>query len=386
MADHSAYALFRDDRRGTSLLFAEPREIVTARKAEDVLPAFARLEEARRAGGWLAGYVSYEAGYVFEEKLRPLIVDDRETPLLSIGIFDAPEDTGHPLASAPEERAADPFLTDPRAAWDFETYSERFDKLHRHIRRGDCYQANLTMPVTASWSGSTRAAFWSLVARQPVHYGALIDLGGPVILSRSPELFFSTDSDGWIETHPMKGTAPRGRSPEEDEAIIAAMLADEKTQAENRMIVDLLRNDISIISEVGTLSVPKLFDIETYPTVHQMVSHVRARLLPDIGLPEIFRALFPCGSVTGAPKMWAMRILHELEAGPRDVYCGAIGYCDPAGPMRFSVAIRTLALFNDHRAVFNVGGGIVFDSKAEAEYEECLLKARFAVGDQWISR
>ncbi|NGO62240.1 aminodeoxychorismate synthase component I [Rhizobium daejeonense] len=386
MADHSAYALFRDDRRGTSLLFADPREIVTARKAEDVLPAFARLEEARRAGRWLAGYVSYEAGYVFEEKLRPLIIDDRETPLLSIGIFDAPEDPDHPLSSAPEERAAEPFLTDPRAAWDFETYRERFDKLHRHIRRGDCYQANLTMPVTASWSGSARAAFWSLVARQPVHYGALIDLGGPVILSRSPELFFSTDRDGWIETHPMKGTAPRGRSPEEDKAIIAAMLADEKTQAENRMIVDLLRNDISVISEVGTLSEPKLFDIETYPTVHQMVSHVRARLLPDIGLSEIFRALFPCGSVTGAPKMWAMRILHELEEGPRDVYCGAIGYCDPAGPMRFSVAIRTLALFNDHRAVFNVGGGIVFDSKAEAEYEECLLKARFAVGDQWISR
>jgi para-aminobenzoate synthetase component I len=117
-----------------------------------------------------------------------------------------------------------------------------------------------------------------------------------------------------------------------------------------------------------------------------MVSYVRARLLPEIGLPEIMAALFPCGSVTGAPKMWAMRILHELEAGPRDVYCGAIGWCDPAGPMRFSVAIRTISLFNDGRAVFNVGGGIVFDSKAEAEYEECLLKARFAVGDEWISR
>jgi len=219
-----------------------------------------------------------------------------------------------------------------------------------------------------------------------VYYGALIDLGGPVILSRSPELFFKVDGEGWIETHPMKGTAPRGETPDEDGAIIAAMLADEKTQAENRMIVDLLRNDISAISEVGTLSVPRLFEIETYPTVHQMVSHVRARLVDGTGLPEIFRALFPCGSVTGAPKMWAMRILAELEAGPRDVYCGAIGYCDPSGPMRFSVAIRTLTLFKDHRAVFNVGGGIVFDSKAEAEYEECLLKARFAVGDQWISR
>ncbi|TKT43763.1 aminodeoxychorismate synthase component I, partial [Rhizobiaceae bacterium LC148] len=169
-------------------------------------------------------------------------------------------------------------------------------------------------------------------------------------------------------------------------AIVEAMLADEKTLAENRMIVDLLRNDISLVSEVGTLDVPKLFEIETYPTVHQMVSHVRAKLRPEIGLPEILAALFPCGSVTGAPKMWAMQILRRLEADCRDVYCGAIGWCDPAGPMRFSVAIRTISLFNDGKAVFNVGGGIVFDSKAEAEYEECLLKARFAVGDQWISR
>lgn len=143
----------------------------------------------------------------------------------------------------------------------------------------------------------------------------------------------------------MKGTAARGASPAEDDAIKAGMLADEKTLAENRMIVDLLRNDISRITEAGTLSVPRLFDIETYPTVHQMVSHVRAKLLPDAGLPEIMRALFPCGSITGAPKLSAMSILQRLEAAPRDVYCGAIGWCDPAGPMRFSVAIRTISLF-----------------------------------------
>lgn len=385
MADHPPYALFRDDKRGETLLFADPREIVVARTADEVLPAFERLEAARRSGRWLAGYVSYEAGYVFEEKLRPLVEDGRETPLIAMGIFDAPAPAGHPLA-APAGTDDAPFITEPHAGWDFTAYRQRFDRLHDHLRRGDCYQANLTMPIEARCHGKPRHAFWSLVARQPVHYGALIDLGRPVILSRSPELFFKVDREGWIETHPMKGTAPRGATPGEDEAIIAAMLADEKTQAENRMIVDLLRNDISAISEVGTLTVPKLFEIETYPTVHQMVSHVRARLVDGVGLPEIFRALFPCGSVTGAPKMWAMRILAELEAGPRDVYCGAIGYCDPSGPMRFSVAIRTLTLFKDHRAVFNVGGGIVFDSKAEAEYEECLLKARFAVGDQWISR
>ncbi|MGC4408644.1 aminodeoxychorismate synthase component I [Rhizobium rosettiformans] len=387
MRDHAPYALFRDDRAGTSLVFAEPETLVVARTADEVEPALARLEAARKAGKWLAGYLSYEAGFVFEPKLRPLVEDGRETPLIAMGVFDAPASVEHPLAQAPSNIPNAPLLSDPRAGWDLENYRRRFDRLHHHLRKGDCYQANLTMPVEARWDGDPRAAFWSLVGRQPVHYGALIDYGtGPVILSRSPELFFSVDEDGWIETRPMKGTARRGASPEEDEAIIEAMLADEKTQAENRMIVDLLRNDVSVITEVGTLSVPKLFAIETYPTVHQMVSYVRARLLPEIGLPEIMAALFPCGSVTGAPKMWAMRILHELEAGPRDVYCGAIGWCDPAGPMRFSVAIRTISLFNEGRAVFNVGGGIVFDSKAEAEYEECLLKARFALGDQWISR
>jgi para-aminobenzoate synthetase component 1 len=387
MRDHAPYALFRDDRAGTSLVFAEPETLVVARSADEVEPALAKLEAHRKSGKWLAGYISYEAGFVFEPKLRPLIEDGRETPLISMGVYDAPAPAAHPLAQAPSNIPNSPLLSDPRAGWDLENYRRRFDRLHDHLRKGDCYQANLTMPIEARWDGDPRAAFWSLVGRQPVHYGALIDDGiGPVILSRSPELFFSVDEDGWIETRPMKGTAPRGASPEEDDAIIEAMLGDEKTQAENRMIVDLLRNDVSVITEVGTLSVPKLFAIETYPTVHQMVSYVRARLLPEIGLPEIMAALFPCGSVTGAPKMWAMRILHELEAGPRDVYCGAIGWCDPAGPMRFSVAIRTISLFKEGRAVFNVGGGIVFDSKAEAEYEECLLKARFALGDQWISR
>ncbi len=383
MAAPARYALFRDDRSGESMVFDKPRDIVFARTAEEILPALKKLEAARQAGFWLAGYLSYEAGHIFEPKLRPLIEDNRETPLIAMGIFDAPAGNDHPLATAPTGTAK---LTDFHVGWDFETYRNRFERLHHHIRRGDCYQANLTMPITARWQGDEKALFWSLIERQPVRYGALIDLGGPTILSRSPELFFSVDTGRMIETHPMKGTAARGKSEAEDRAIIAAMLADEKTLAENRMIVDLLRNDISAITEVGTLSVPKLFEIETYPTVHQMVSHISAQLLPKTGLPEILAALFPCGSITGAPKMWAMRILSELEDGPRDAYCGAIGWCDPAGPMRFSVAIRTISLFRDGNAVFNVGGGIVFDSTAEAEYEECLLKARFAAGSQPICR
>jgi para-aminobenzoate synthetase component 1 len=368
------------------MLFAEPSDMVVVRSAADILTAFDRLQEAHDAGKWLAGYLSYEAGYAFEQKLAPFTPDNREAPLLCFGIFDGPQQDGHPLAQPKQRTENTEFLSDPEARWNFAAYKERFDRLHWHLRQGDCYQANLTMPITARWDGDPRAAFWSLIDRQPVKYGALADLGGPIILSRSPELFFRTDRDGWIETHPMKGTAKRGNSPAEDAEIVAAMLADEKTQAENRMIVDLLRNDISRISEVGTLDVPKLFDVETYPTVHQMVSHVQAKLKPDLSIAEIFAALFPCGSITGAPKMRAMEILHDLETGPRDAYCGAIGMISPDGAMRFSVAIRTISLFEDGRAVFNVGGGIVFDSTAEAEYEECLLKARFAVGDRWIER
>ncbi len=386
MADHPPFALFRDDPAGIAMLFSDPAEIVTVNKRADFLPALDKLEAARKSGKWLAGSMAYEAGHLFEDKLEGFAVEDRETPLLCFGLFDAPAADDHPLLQPRQRSENQPFLSEPRAAWDFDTYRDRFERLHEHLRLGDCYQANLTMPITARWNGDPLAAFWSLIARQPVKYGAYLDLGGPKLLSRSPELFFRTDEDGWIETHPMKGTAPRGATPQEDAEIVAAMLADEKTQAENRMIVDLLRNDISRITEVGTLDVPKLFDIETYPTVHQMVSHVQAKLLPDLTLRDIFAALFPCGSITGAPKISAMSILHALEDGPRDAYCGAIGFVSPEGPMRFSVAIRTISLFPNGHAVFNVGGGIVFDSRADAEYEECLLKARFAVGDQWISR
>ncbi|MDV4182228.1 aminodeoxychorismate synthase component I [Rhizobium brockwellii] len=386
MAETQPTILFRDDVTGQVMLFAEPAEIIVARTRAEFFAGLARMEQAKAAGKWLAGYMAYEAGYLFEEKLAPFAREHRDTPLICFGVFDAPQPDTHPLAQPKQRLENEEFLTAPKAAWGFPIYKERFDRLHQHLRLGDAYQANLTMPVEARWNGDPRAAFWSLIERQPVKYGALVDLGGPIILSRSPELFFRTDEQGWIETHPMKGTAKRGTTAAEDAEIIEAMRSDIKTQAENRMIVDLLRNDISRITEVGTLDVPKLFDIETYPTVHQMVSHVQARLRPDLSIRDIFSALFPCGSITGAPKIRAMEILHALEDAPRDAYCGAIGMISPTGAMRFSVAIRTITLFEGGRAVFNVGGGIVFDSTAEAEYEECLLKARFAVGDQWIAR
>ncbi len=373
----SPFILFRDDLAGREVLFERPSSIILAGDERSFEPAWQAAEAARAAGKWLAGYFSYEAGYLLEPKLAPLLPDGRRAPLICLGVFDAPSDRAR--ARRPQPATNGP-IYDARAAWSFADYEKRFSRLHRHLRQGDCYQGNLTFPVRARWSGDPLAAFDALTGRQPVRYGALAALGGPVVLSRSPELFFRVDAEGWIETHPMKGTAPRGATGAEDERLKEFLRNDEKNQAENRMIVDLLRNDISLISEVGTLDVPELFRVETYPTVHQMVSRVRAKLLPGLAMRRIFAALFPCGSITGAPKIRAMQILRALEDAPRDVYCGAIGWIAPNGTMRFSVAIRTVSLFADGEAVYNVGGGVVFDSTAEEEYRECLLKARFATG------
>lgn len=371
-------ALFRNDLNGEALTFSAPRQVLLAEDPADVLPVLEQAETARAAGKWLAGYISYEAGYVLEPSLRPHLPEDRRAPLLCLGVFDGPDEAERPRETAGDD---EPALYAPRAAWGFSDYEPRFASLHRHLRMGDCYQGNLTFPVRARWQGDPLALFNRLTERQPVRYAAFVDLGGPVVLSRSPELFFEVSRDGWIETLPMKGTMERGKTPEEDADFKESLRNDPKNQAENRMIVDLLRNDISRVTEVGTLDVPELFHVETYPTVHQMISRVRAKLSPGVTFTDILTALFPCGSVTGAPKISAMKILRGLEESSRDVYCGAIGWAAPDGCMRFNVAIRTITLHDDGEAIFNVGGGVVYDSTAREEYEECLLKARFATGE-----
>ena len=292
------FILFRDDFSGSDVLFDRPNEIIVADTAGDFAPALEAAERARAAGKWLAGYFSYEAGYLLEPKLRPLLPEGRRTPLVCLGVFDGPSDERLPLPAGPQTNGP---IFDTRPAWTFDDYRQRFERLHRHLRAGDCYQGNLTFPFDARWSGDPLSAFAALAERQKVKYGALVSLGGPILLSRSPELFFEVDAGGFIETHPMKGTAPRGRTREEDGRNREFLRNDPKNQAENLMIVDLLRNDISQISEVGSLEVPELFKIESYATVHQMVSRVRARLLPGLTIERIFAALFPCGSITGAP-------------------------------------------------------------------------------------
>jgi para-aminobenzoate synthetase component 1 len=355
---------------GAPARFAQPARMISARSPEAVPGALAMLDHAMASGAWVAGYASYELGYTFEPRLAALMPSERRLPLLEFGVFGPPGPVGrHPSGGA---------LGAFRADWDPCVYRAAFERVADYIRAGDIYQVNLTMPLRGRWSGDPAAIHAALAERQPVGQGALVSLPEAVLVSRSPELFFALDGTGVIEARPMKGTAPRGAGPARDAELRDELARDVKNRAENLMIVDLLRNDISRISEVGSVRVPELFAMETYATVHQMVSRVTGRLVPGTTLSRIIAALFPCGSVTGAPKLRAMEIIRELEPRPRDAYCGAIGWAAPDGRAAFNVAIRTLTLRSDGEAVLNVGGGVVADSSAQAEYEEALWKARFA--------
>lgn len=370
--------LFRNEIAGTSLLFQNPVEIISACSPEELLDVFEKIEEYQLRGYWIAGSMSYEAGFCFEEKLKKQIPQKRRAKLAQFGIFEAPSKDQSNKLSKPSNEPC--YFSAPRAAWDFETYRQKFDTLAHHMRVGDCYQGNLTFPMNAEWRGNAFELFERLADIQPVNHAAYVDLGGPIILSRSPELFFQVDQKGFIESRPMKGTAPRGKTPLEDEAIQNALKASNKDLSENVMIVDLLRNDISQICEAGSVKVPKLYELITYATVHQLVSQVRGKLAQGTSFADIIRAIFPCGSITGVPKLRAMEILNQLEEHtPREAYCGAIGWISPLGEMQFNVPIRTISLYDDNTAQFNVGGGVTLESTAQLEYEECLTKAKFAM-------
>lgn len=350
--------------------FAQPVATVVAWRLDDAPGALAALDAALADGLWIAGFASYELGYVLEPRLTPLLPPERRLPLLSFGLYRGPV----PVAPSIPGGALGPFAP----AWSRADYAATFARVAEYIRAGDIYQANLTMPLRGRWRGEPAALAAALAAVQPVGHGALVRTPQATILSRSPELFFRLDGAGGIETAPMKGTAPRDPDPVRDAALRDAVAADAKNRAENLMIVDLLRNDVGRIAEIGSVRTPALFALETYATVHQMVSRVTGRLLPALPFSRVLTALFPCGSVTGAPKIRAMEIIREVEPSPREAYCGAIGWAAPDGRADFSVAIRGVALYPDGEAVLNVGGGIVVDSTAEAEYEEALWKARFA--------
>lgn len=363
------FVLIEDRRSRETLCFTRCHRILEAHSYGEVPAILAAMLDAQRAGYFLAGYAVYELGYMFEPRLAPL-APVLEGPLLRFGVFDGPRRFDwHAVEGTASVSDLHPLLT-------FDAYRERFNQVIDYIRAGDVYQVNLTFPMAGSWLGDPVALFAALRTVQPAPYGALVSLGSETILSLSPELFFETEGS-LIRARPMKGTAPRGASPEQDRRAAADLASSVKDRAENLMIVDLLRNDLSRVSEMGSVRVTDLFTVERYPTLFQMTSGIEAELQRDIRLPELLRALFPCGSVTGAPKIRAMEVIRTLEDEPRGVYCGSIGMVSPDGEARFNVAIRTLTLAASGQAIFNVGSGLVFDSDARSEYDECLLKAAF---------
>jgi len=382
--------LLETSRSGTSSLsriFTNPVRVLEARTADDVPGLFSEIEEAVERGNFAAGFFAYECGEYFEptSAVRP----GRDGDLLAwFGIYERcfcfDHTTGIFLDGGPADlgtgpgplRAPAPVLS---FALDELEYSARIAQIHEWIGAGDVYQLNFTFPVRIKTDERPAALYARLGAAQPVDYGAFLHCQkGRHILSLSPELFFRVvEEDGKrrITTQPMKGTARRGRTTAEDRVIAAALGADAKNRAENVMIVDLIRNDLGRVCEFGSVRVEKLFDVERYPTLWQMTSTVTGDLRPAVGYQQIFRALFPCGSITGAPKVRAMQLLAQIEDDPRGIYTGAIGFFSREETV-FNVAIRTL-LLEGGKATMGVGGGIVIDSEAEAEFRECRLKTEF---------
>ncbi|MGB6230680.1 MAG: aminodeoxychorismate synthase component I, partial [Litorimonas sp.] len=358
------HVLLDDQATHRQLWFTEPHDVLVHRVGEPVEALFAAIDQAQADGHWLAGLLLYEFAADLEPVLAHIAEEGRE--VVRLGMFDAPSE--HPPAThlyraAPPDVALSP-------GWSAADYRERFDAVQRYLRAGDAYQINLTFPMRGRAEGDAAALYAGYRRRQPGRYGAVVSLGGPDIVSLSPELFFERRGRS-MRMRPMKGTRPKSASGEPGDD----MTADAKSRAENLMIVDLLRNDLSRLCEPGSVAVPELFALEDYPTLVQMTSQVTGELRDGVGWHDIFRALFPCGSVTGAPKIRAMEIIHELEGEPRGPYCGAVGYIAPCGDASFSVAIRTAVLENG-QVRYDVGSGVVLDSRADDEYRECLLKAR----------
>jgi para-aminobenzoate synthetase/4-amino-4-deoxychorismate lyase len=347
---------------GPRRVFSAPLKVIRADSAAEVPGALAAMARALAQGRHLAGWLGYELGYALEPRLGP----PPPGPLLRLGVFEAPGKE----APAPMGRA---YAGRLRPEWDEEAYGARFARAKDYIAAGDIYQANLSFRARFPFLGDALALYEHLRVTSGAAHCGFVDEGECQIVSLSPELFFDLAADGAITVRPMKGTLARGKDDAAERAQLAASIKD---RAENLMIVDLIRNDLSRIAERGSVEVADLFKVETYPTLHTMVSTVSAEKRPDAGIAEILRALFPCGSVTGAPKIRAMEILRELEISPRGAYCGAVGHFAPDGSARFNVAIRTLTI-KGGQGEMGIGGGVVQDSKAASEYGECLVKARF---------
>ncbi len=370
-----------------SRVFTDPVRVLEARTTSDIPDLFPQIEDAVQQGHFAAGFFAYECGAFFEPSTA--LRRDRNNELLAwLGIYERcyrfDHTIGRFLDGEPANFNAGPELSTDlpplvSLALDEQQFKAHIVKIHQWIRAGDVYQLNFTFSVHIKTELLPSALYQRLRAVQPVDYGGFLHCQeGRHILSLSPELFFREQQQGGkrhITTRPMKGTAHRGRTTSEDREIANRLAADPKNCAENVMIVDLIRNDLGRICTFGSVRVEKLFEVERYPTLWQMTSAVTGELRPGTGYEQIFRALFPCGSITGAPKIRAMQLLAQIEDNPRGVYTGAIGFFSREQTV-FNVAIRTLVVENGE-ATMGVGGGIVIDSEPEAEFRECRLKAEF---------
>ena len=389
MGSPQPFVLLDDARAGDgaadALLYDTPRAVFVAHRPDEVEGVLAAAEAARLAqGGALAGYLAYEAGLALEPKLAPLAAarSGAAGPLVWLGLFDAPtriaasEVPGWLAARAEGSGTLGPL--EPQLSPG--GYEAAFARLREAINAGDIYQANLTYSLAGSWRGDPVGLYAALRDAARAGYGGLIFDGSHWLLSFSPELFVALNG-AEAKVKPMKGTRPRSPDPATDRAAVEELATSQKDRAENLMIVDLMRNDLSRVAEAGSVVVDAPFAVETYPTVHQMVSTVRARLSPGKGAMDLVRALFPCGSITGAPKIRAMELLAEVERDARGAYCGAIGRIDADGNAAFNVAIRTLRLTpienGQGAAVLGIGSAIVADSDPLAERRECEVKAGF---------
>jgi para-aminobenzoate synthetase/4-amino-4-deoxychorismate lyase len=368
---------FDDLPAGTALSFERPSRVLVATEPAEVVPVLAEVDRATAGGCWAFGYVAYEAAAGLDPHRHGALRAEADgLPLVQFALCDPPAEVS-PVAPPPG--AARSYAAGPwERGWSEAGYRDDVARVREHIAAGDTYQLNLTVRLRAPLTGDLEELYADLAWAQRGKYAAYLDLGRFVVASASPELFVEWSPDRLL-TRPMKGTARRGRTTGEDAARREALLGSDKERAENLMIVDLLRNDLGRIAEVGSVEVPSLFAAERYETVWQLTSDVTARPRPGTDLVDVFRALFPSGSVTGAPKQRSMELIRELEPEPRGVYCGAVGVVAPPGHpwrARFSVAIRTVTV--DRRAgtaVFGTGGGITWGSDADAEHAELLAKA-----------
>jgi len=345
---------------------AEPAEVLVADSLAKVRPALRAAVAAAAAGRWVAGFVCYEAAPAFDPVLR--VRPASAGPLAWFGVFDGPTEEA---SAEPCEARLSGLTPDVSRA----EHARSVEDVRALLARGDAYQVNLTFRMHGLFAGDPAALYRQLRAAQGGCRSAFFHLGRRAIVSASPELFFERRGD-LLTVQPMKGTALRGRFAEEDERIAAELAASEKERAENVMITDLMRNDVGRVARVGSVEVSELCAVERYRTLHQMTSTVKARLRPATTLEEVFAALFPCGSVTGAPKASAMSIIAAQERSPRGPYCGAAGVIAPGGDTAFNVAIRTLDLdLESGRATYGTGGGITWLSSPDAEWEEAIRKA-----------